>query len=135
MPELRQYILAGEINIASCPHCGASGYTENPFVVNDPLCERLIFFIPEELEPGAQASAVQMLYNLLPVAFDPPRPDYFSNPLVVSDWEELLGWLAEGSEEDAEADASLEDALAAFITARGWQKKQQVITEHPELFS
>lgn len=133
-PDLRRRFLAGEINLARCPHCETISITDTSFVVNDPTCRRLIFFVPQELDANTRRQDIQILHNILPLVFGAP-PDYFTSPVVVGDWDELLGLLAEGQESDSEAEASLATALAEFFAAAGWQKKQQFVARHHELLS
>jgi hypothetical protein len=94
-PGLRDGLLQGKINFPVCPHCGTVGLLEDGFLVNDPKCGRVIFFLPRG---ETDYQGIQMLSNVLPVAF-PRRKLYFNSPLVVSDWNELKRLLAEGAED------------------------------------
>jgi hypothetical protein len=100
-PDLRRQFLQAKINLASCPNCGQVFVLDMPFLVNDPKCKRVIFFVPGP--PGrADPVSVQMLRNTLGVAFARKKP-YFKQPLVVSEWEELVRLVAEGADRtDAE---------------------------------
>ncbi len=96
-PGLRGGLLQGKINLPVCPHCGTVGLLEDGFLVNDPKCKRVIFFLPLG---ETDHQGIQMLSNVLPVAF-PRKKRYFNNPLVVSDWTELKRLLSEGAEDHA----------------------------------
>ena len=84
-PGLRRDLLQGKINIPVCPHCGTVNLLEEGFLVNDPKCERVIFYLPQG---ETDYLGIQMMSNLLSIAIQ-PRKRYFSNPVVVSDQSEL----------------------------------------------
>jgi hypothetical protein len=92
-PGLRGDLLQGKINIPVCPHCGTVSLLEEGFLVNDPKCERVIFYLPQG---ETDYLGIQMMSNLLSIAIQ-PRKRYFSNPVVVSDRSELKRLLSEGA--------------------------------------
>ena len=129
-PGLRGGLLQGKINLPVCPHCGTVGLLEEDgFLVNDPKCERVIFFLPLG---ETDRQGIQMLRNVLPVAF-PRRKPYFSDPLVVSDWNELKRLLSEGAEDHTGEQDPLRQNLASFFAAASWEDKRDVVVAHPEL--
>jgi len=48
-PELKEYILSGQLNMAQCPNCGASGQVSTPLVYHDPAHELFMTFVPPEM--------------------------------------------------------------------------------------
>jgi CHAT domain-containing protein/tetratricopeptide (TPR) repeat protein len=128
-PGLRADLLQGKINLPVCPHCGTVGLLEDGFLVNDPECERVIFFLPLGESDG---QGIQRLSNVVPVAF-PQRKGYFNNPQVVSDWNELKRLLSEGAEDHAGEQDPLHQNLAAFFAAASWKDKRDVVAAHPDL--
>jgi len=47
-PELKWQLLAGNLNVAQCPHCGMAGILGMPFAYHDPEKELLLIFMPNE---------------------------------------------------------------------------------------
>ena len=45
-PDLRKYILTGEMNIATCPECGAHFHVEMPFLYHDMAKGEMIWVYP-----------------------------------------------------------------------------------------
>jgi hypothetical protein len=128
-PGLRAGLLHGKVNLPVCPHCGTVGLLEDGFLVNDPECEHVIFFLPRG---EADYQGIQMLRNVLRVAF-PRRMRYFDNPLVVSDWNELKRLPSDGAEGHTGQLDPLRQNLASFFAAASWQEKRDVVAAHPEL--
>jgi hypothetical protein len=48
-PELKEYILSGQLNMAVCPNCGAGGQISTPLVYHDPAHELFMTFVPPEM--------------------------------------------------------------------------------------
>jgi len=48
-PELKQYILSGQLNLAVCPNCGAGGQLSTPLVYHDPAHELFMTYVPPEM--------------------------------------------------------------------------------------
>ena len=53
-PTVKQKILSGAFNIASCPNCGFKGMIATPLVYHDPGKELLLTYFPPELAPTHQ---------------------------------------------------------------------------------
>lgn len=51
-PQLKQALLAGQINVAICPRCGAGGQLTTPLLFHDPDHEMFIVHVPMELNLG-----------------------------------------------------------------------------------
>lgn len=48
-PQLVEYILSGQLNMAVCPSCGAGGQISTPMVYHDPAHELFMSFVPPEM--------------------------------------------------------------------------------------
>lgn len=48
-PEIKNYILSGQLNMAQCPNCGAGGQISTPLVYHDPAYELFMTFVPPEM--------------------------------------------------------------------------------------
>src|SRR4030042_525840 len=48
-PTVKQKILSGSFNLASCPNCGFNGMIATPLVYHDPNKELLLTYFPPEL--------------------------------------------------------------------------------------
>ena len=48
-PELLEYILSGQLNMAVCPKCGAGGQVSTPLVYHDPAHDLFMTFVPPEM--------------------------------------------------------------------------------------
>lgn len=53
-PELKEALLAGQLNLFQCPSCGAAGAMDAPLVYHDPEKELLLAYVPMGLNLGAQ---------------------------------------------------------------------------------
>jgi hypothetical protein len=51
-PQLKQRLLAGQLNVAVCPNCGAGGQMMTPLLFHDAQHEMFIIFMPQELNMG-----------------------------------------------------------------------------------
>lgn len=51
-PQLKQQLLAGQLNVAVCPNCGAGGQMMTPMLFHDAQHEMFIVFMPQELNMG-----------------------------------------------------------------------------------
>jgi hypothetical protein len=100
-PELRQPLLGGQVNMASCPACGAGGALSAPLMIHDPEHKFLGVLIPQQSQiSDLQAQKVigemsQALINQLPTE---QRKGYMLQPRQFFDWESLLEklWEFEG---------------------------------------
>ncbi len=48
-PELKQMLLAGQLNVAVCPSCGAAGQMSTAMIYHDPAHELFMVYVPPEL--------------------------------------------------------------------------------------
>lgn len=47
-PELKNYLLAGQINVAVCQSCGFTGMLSTPMIYHDPAKQLLLVFFPQQ---------------------------------------------------------------------------------------
>ena len=62
-PALKRQLLAGQLNIATCTHCGMAGILGMPFAYHDPDKELLFVFMPNEA--GLAANEQQKMIGTL----------------------------------------------------------------------
>lgn len=62
-PELKQMLLAGQVNVAVCPRCGAGSQIGTPLVYHDSAHELFMIHIPHEM-PMNQMEREQMIGRL-----------------------------------------------------------------------
>ena len=100
-PELRQALLGGQINVASCPNCGMGGPLSSPLLVHDPEHSFLgVFVPPAAMRDDVQSQRMigeltQTLMRSLPTE---ARKGYLLQPKQFSDWERFMEalWEFEG---------------------------------------
>ena len=51
-PDLKQRLLAGQLNVAVCPNCGAGGQMMTPMLFHDAAHEMFVIFMPQEMNMG-----------------------------------------------------------------------------------
>ncbi|HSH05872.1 MAG TPA: CpXC domain-containing protein [Anaerolineae bacterium] len=51
-PGLKQALLSGQLNVATCPRCGAGGQLTTPLMFHDPEYEMFLVYVPMELNLG-----------------------------------------------------------------------------------
>ncbi len=89
-PELKQMLLAGQVNMASCPRCGAGGSLSTPLMVHVPDRQWLGVLIPPEARVNEVqrqkliGDMTQMLMRKLP---QEQRKGYMLQPRQYMDWE------------------------------------------------
>lgn len=98
-PELKSPLLGGQINVASCPSCGAGGPLTVPLLVHDPEHEFLGVFAPPMQQGGdsmqmqkAIGDLTQTLMRKLPTE---ARKGYLLQPKQFMDWQRLMEQLWE----------------------------------------
>ena len=71
-PELKNYLLAGQLNMAVCPNCGTPAMIAAPLIYHDPAKQLLLVHFPQQLNarPEEQerfiGDATGMLLRALP---------------------------------------------------------------------
>ncbi len=85
-PELKQMLLAGQINVAVCPNCGAGGQLATPLVYHDSEHELFMIHVPHEM-PMNQMEREQLIGRLTRQVVDnlPPekRKGYLFQPQTI----------------------------------------------------
>ncbi len=85
-PEIKEYILSGQLNMAVCPNCGASGQISTPLVYHDPANELFMTFVPPEMHMDhiqreqIIGSMVRQIMEATPMA---QRKAYMLQPQVI----------------------------------------------------
>lgn len=51
-PQLKQQLLAGQLNVAQCPQCNAGGMLTTAMLFHDPAYDMFIIYIPQEMTMG-----------------------------------------------------------------------------------
>jgi hypothetical protein len=82
-PQLRQQLLAGQLNVAMCPKCGTGGQLEVPLVYHDPAAEFFAVYFPQQLnipELEKQKMIGELTQNIMRTLPPDQRKAYFLNP-------------------------------------------------------
>lgn len=100
-PELREPLLAGQINVAICSRCGAGGMLSAPLLIHDPEHEFLAAFIPPEAKVDdiqAQKIIGEMTQALMQKLPPERRRGYLLQPKQFMTWDSLMEklWEFEG---------------------------------------
>lgn len=135
-PDLRARLLDGEINLPTCPHCGALHFVDTGLIVHDPTLRRLILFAPST-SGRPDPAQVAAMRNTIPVRFPGRLRRYQRQPIAIGDWNSLLVLLAEGAsrrQEEAKWEALVE-AILALGSGPTWEAKHDAVHAHPELLS
>jgi hypothetical protein len=82
-PQLRQALLSGQLNLATCPNCKQGGVIETPLVYHDPQAEFLAVYFPQQVQI-AELERQRMIGDLTQEMMRNLPPDqrkgYFLNP-------------------------------------------------------
>lgn len=92
-PELRQALLAGQINMAACPNCGAGGPLSAPLMVHDPENEFLGVLVPSQgrmQDMQIQKVIGEMSQALMRRLPNEERRGYMLQPKQYFDWDRFL---------------------------------------------
>jgi hypothetical protein len=84
-PELRQRILAGEMNVVKCPSCGRTFHVELPFLYHDLGARQWIWVYPVEYEKesGSVHAKVGEMWEELKKKLPPAIRETFETEYVV----------------------------------------------------
>jgi hypothetical protein len=83
VPELRNYLLSGQLNVAVCPRCQTPIMLEVPLVYHDPKAEFLAIYFPQQLnipELEKQKMIGELTQSLMRSLPPEQRKGYFLNP-------------------------------------------------------
>ncbi|MCA9975199.1 MAG: CpXC domain-containing protein [Anaerolineales bacterium] len=85
-PQLKQQFLAGQLNVAVCPACGAGGQLATPLIYHDSAYELFMVYIPQEIHMS-QMEREQMIGRMTRQVVDnlPPekRKAYLFQPQTI----------------------------------------------------
>lgn len=124
-PELKQRLLNGELNVARCPHCGATGAIGAPILYHDPDKELAYVLVPTELNlpHEEQERLIGALTNALMDALPPEkRKGYLLQPKTFISMDGFLRAILE-------AEGVTQEMLEAQ------ERRLQLITELERLLS
>ena len=138
-PELKQALLAGQINVAICPNCGAGGMLATPMVYHDPAKQFFFALFPPELKATPQeqehfiGTLTQFVMRDLPA--DAPR-GYLLTPRRFASLSALLDDILEGegiSKAALAAQRKRTELLARLLQAADdEQALQQLVTANKD---
>ncbi len=124
-PALKEALLAGTLNVFTCPNCGARGRLGTPLLYHDPSKELAIAYIPMELNLAGpdQEKLIGSLSNALIDALPPEkRKFYILSPRTALTWQGLIETILETdgiTREMIEEQASRVRMLTEMIDAVG----------------
>ena len=103
-PELKERLLAGELNLLMCPHCNRYFINEQPLVYHDPPRELLAFIFPEfyKEEEDRWRSKMKADFDVLQRASPGEAIDY--EPLVYFGLESFRSFLEQETNLEDEVD-------------------------------
>jgi len=92
-PELKERLLSGQLNVASCPSCGASGQLSSALVYHDPAHELFMIFVPQELNLD-QVQREEYIGQLTRQVMDATPPEqrrgYMLQPMTILTMQSFL---------------------------------------------
>lgn len=138
-PSAKARLLSGQVNFVVCPHCGAGGAVNLPFLYHDPSKELAFVFLP--MEAGQTDLERQQVIGALSKAVMnqlPPeqRKSYLLNPKVFFSYESLVKAVLEAdgiTEEVLEARRARSELLRKFLDAASEEERIALIEENESL--
>ncbi|PID85764.1 MAG: hypothetical protein CSB13_06360 [Chloroflexi bacterium] len=92
-PELKEFILSGQLNMAVCPNCGAAGQVSTPLVYHDPEHELFMTFVPPEMnmDPMQRESVIgSMVRQVVEATPQEQRKAYMLQPQTVLTYQTFM---------------------------------------------
>ncbi len=136
-PDLVHLLLDGELNVATCPHCGAEGGINHPLLLHDGARKEVLCAMPLSVKgPDAARELVgDLLHGLLAAIPPEERQPYLAEVELVPELDGLRAALIEQAlgEDQAIDDRLLAAALQDLLNAGGQLDFQRVIAEHRQL--
>ncbi len=92
-PQLKQQLLAGQLNVAQCPQCGAGGMLTTAMLFHDPAYDMFIIYIPQEMVMGHDerekfiGDLTQRAMNAIP---NDQRRAYMLQPQMIMTFETFI---------------------------------------------
>ena len=138
-PSAKARLLSGQVNFVVCPHCGAGGMVNLPFLYHDPSKELAFVFLP--MEAGRTDLERQQVIGTLSKAVMnqlPPeqRKGYLLNPKVFFSYDSLVKAVLEAdgvTEEVLEARRARSELLRKFLDAKSEEERIALIEENEAL--
>jgi len=138
-PGLKQALLQGQLNVATCPSCGQSGLLALPFLYHDPDKDQLLVFLPDQLsmKPEERERRIGSLVNKLIDTIPPEkRKAYLFNPQTLMTFERLIEAIlsADGiTPEMIEAQRKVVMLIDDLLSAKDEPDRlKQLVEEHKE---
>src|SRR5262245_20021163 len=139
-PELKNYLLAGQLNLAVCPNCGTPAMVAAPLIYHDPAKQLFLVHFPQQLNarPDEQerfiGDATQAIMRGMPA--DAPR-GYLLNPRRFLTLNSLVDTILEAdgiSREMVEAQRARVDLIGLLAEAyeQGEEQLAQVVEQHKD---
>lgn len=138
-PGLKQALLQGQVNVATCPSCGQTGMLALPFLYHDPDKDLLLIFLPDQLsmKPEERERRIGSLVNKLMDTIPPEkRKAYLFNPQTFMAYDRLIeailsadGITPEMIEAQRRAVMLIDDLLSARDEP---DRLKQLVEEHKE---
>jgi hypothetical protein len=139
-PELKNYLLAGQLNVAVCPNCGTPAMVAAPLIYHDPAKQLFLVHFPQQLNarPEEQerfiGDATQAIMRGMPA--DASR-GYLLNPRRFLTLNSLVDTLLEAdgiSREMVEAQRARVDLIGLLADAheQGEEQLAQAVEQHKE---
>lgn len=138
-PTAKTRLLSGQINVAVCPHCGAAGQINLPFLYHDPSKELALVFMPmeagrneEERQQVIGALSRQVMNQMPPEQ----RKSYLISPEVFLTLDSLIERVMEEegiTEEMIEAQRARADLLKDLLESPSDEERMGLIEEHEDL--
>lgn len=136
-PDLVRLIMDGELNTATCPHCGAEGGVNHPLLFHDAQRQQMLAAIPLTVQgPDAARQLVGDLLDRLLAAIPPPeRLPYLGEIELVPELDGLRALLIEQmlAEESSARDQLVAIAVQDLLNVGGELDFQRVIAQHRTL--
>jgi hypothetical protein len=134
-PELKQQLLAGQVNVAVCPNCHAGGLLATPLIYHDPDKKLFFALFPQEVaaKPEEQERFIGALQQLVLSRLPANHPKgYLLNPRRFMTLSSMLDAIleAEGIPKQAlEAQRKRTELLARFLRAEQDESAFQRLVE------
>jgi CpXC protein len=139
-PELKNYLLAGQLNLAVCPNCGTPAMVAAPLIYHDPAKQLFLVHFPQQLNarPEEQerfiGDATQHILRNAPA--DAPR-GYLLNPRRFLTLNSLVDTILEAdgiSREVVEAQRARVDLIGILAEAyeQGEEQLAQAVEQHKD---
>lgn len=138
-PSAKARLLSGQVNTVVCPHCGAAGAVNVPFLYHDPSKELAFVFMPMESgrtdveRQQAIGALSRSVMNQMPPE---QRKGYLLDPKVFFSYDSLVKAVLEAdgvTEEMLEAQRARVDLLRRFMETSSDEERAALLEENESL--